>query len=97
MIKSKLRGHEIEISNGKWVYSDTKELTSETWRERACGECGEMQTKEDYDPCIGKLENVMNACCGHGVVDDAYIQYNDKTCIRGKEAIDEIKLLDLLK
>jgi len=35
-----LRGHKIELQNGKWVYSDTKEPTSETWQKRPCGHCG---------------------------------------------------------
>lgn len=40
-----------------------------------CGYCLKKRTTEGHDGCIGTLENVMNACCGHGEVDAAYIQF----------------------
>jgi len=90
---SKLRGHEIELLNGVYVYSDTKESTACQYKNRPCGYCGKHYTKEGHDGCLGTLENVMNACCGHGEVNDTYIQFNNKTIIKGKEAI--IKLEEL--
>lgn len=41
-----------------------------------CGHCGLNRTTEGHDGCIGTLENVMNACCGHGEVMMAYIQFD---------------------
>jgi hypothetical protein len=31
------------------------------------------RTENGHDPCIGELSGVMNACCGHGETDMAYI------------------------
>ena len=59
--------------------------------ERHCGYCKKPKTKEGHDACIGILPNVMNACCGHGQDDEAYIQFWDSSDIRGKDAIDIIK------
>ncbi|MFD2658586.1 hypothetical protein [Gracilibacillus thailandensis] len=84
---SHLRGHPIEHNGKEWVYSDTKESTVETHTERACGYCGEHATPEGHDACLGTLPGVMNACCGHGHDNDAYVQFNDKSIARGKEAI----------
>jgi hypothetical protein len=45
-----------------------------------------VNTPEGHDGCIGRLPDVMNACCGHGE-SAAYIQYMDKSIIRGLSAI----------
>lgn len=37
------------------------------------------------------LKNAMNACCGHGKDNEAYIQLLDNSCIRGKKAITIIR------
>lgn len=63
-----------------------------------CGYCKKYRTKEGYDGCIGKLENVKNACCGHGETKQAYVQFDhdeydidsNKYRISGQEAIDFI-------
>ncbi len=86
MITSNLRGHQIEFVNGEWIYSDTKELTVTTHGTRPCGYCGKGYTKEGHDACLGTLPNVMNACCGHGNIHEAYIQFWDGNIIRGIEA-----------
>jgi len=59
-----------------------------------CSHCNKEPTKEGYDGCIGELpvKEVMNACCGHGRDDMAYIQFWDKPRIAGLEAIEYIKL-----
>ncbi len=87
MNMSKLRGHDIELINDIWVYSDTKEPTAVNYKGRVCGNCGKIQTREGHDGCIGGLIGVMNACCGHGVTDEAYIQFPDGSCIRGESAM----------
>ena len=49
---------------------------------------------EVYDGCIGELQgDIMNACCGHGNDDVAYIQYWSGKELRGKSAIKEQKRL----
>lgn len=91
--KSHLRGHEIEYNGKEWVYSDTKEPTVTTHGTRACGHCGEMNTPEGHDSCLGTLPNVMNACCGHGDAKEAYVQRWDKSVVSGDSAINLIKEL----
>ena len=46
-----------------WRYSDTGE---EDDHSRPCRHCGEAPTAEGYDACLGYLEGVIAACCGHG-------------------------------
>ena len=91
MSESRLRGHEIVFENDAWLYKDTKEPTVNN--ERACGECGKCNTIEGHDGCLGELPNVMNACCGHGIIDDAYIQNWDTNCLRGTEALTKIEIM----
>ena len=58
-----------------------------------CAHCKLLPIKdgyEVYDGCLGKLEgDLINACCGHGRVEIAYIQYSDGNCIRGEESFKE--------
>lgn len=95
MRKDSLRGHNIFLKNNTWFYEDTKEPT--VGNPRDCGNCGRPYTKEGHDGCLGKLSNTMNACCGHGIVEDAYIQDDDGQCIRGEEALAKINQLRRIK
>ena len=58
------RGHLIEYINDKWLYADN---WSDAAINRPCVRCGKMPTPEGYDACLGYLENVKSACCGHGI------------------------------
>lgn len=67
-----------------------------------CGECGDKPTAEGHDACLGTLPNIMNACCGHGGLNEPYVQFytfedaaqigyskddvDAGNCIRGKKA-----------
>lgn len=57
-----------------------------------CNHCDKLPTKEGHDGCIGTLpiEEVMNACCGHGSDNQAYVQFWSKPRISGQEAINYI-------
>ena len=80
------RGHEIEKGEGNcWYYVDTQKLVSKL-PNRDCGHCGKSNTNEGYDRCLGTLPNVMNACCGHGVTNAAYVQFYNGTIISGVKA-----------
>ena len=92
--KHYLRGHPIKFDGDEWVYCDTSESTADTWKERPCGHCGLWNTPEGHDGCLGTLSGVMNACCGHGNINVAYVQFWDKTCIRRDDAIE---IMDVLK
>ena len=86
-----LRGHKIEVIEGKFVYIDTKESTIENYKLRPCGICGLFNTNDGHDGCLGTLPNVMNACCGHGQERGAYIQYWNGSTVQGKRALKEMK------
>ena len=65
-----------------------------------CAKCGMLSIldsekgneHEVYDGCIGKISgDVMNACCGHGDNNMAYIQYWNGDRISGDRAVLEQK------
>lgn len=70
------RGHAIRIVAGHWRYSDTGSLVSEN-PTRACGHCRRPNRADGHDACIGHLRGAVNACCGHGDDDSAYVQFPD--------------------
>jgi len=84
-----VRGHLIggEIGGNGYVYVDTYESVDE---EPSCIRCGEYPTPEGHDACLGTLEGVKFACCGHGT-EDAYITFNNGKTIKGKKAIEYLK------
>lgn len=68
------RGHVIvKDERGRWVYKEDGTLVSGD-PDRACGHCGEPNTPEGHDACLGTLPSVANACCGHGSPGEAYVQ-----------------------
>jgi hypothetical protein len=93
-MRSTYRGHKIfhkgedwgMIGETPWYYVDTRQLVSEN-PNRECGHCGKANTPEGHDGCLGTLKGVKNACCGHGHDSEAYIQFDDDTIVRGREAI----------
>lgn len=84
-----IRGHPVyKDPEGVWRFSDTSERTDEAWEDRPCGVCDKHQTPEGHDPCLGTLPGVRNACCGHGVRESAYIQFENGAVIRGFDVIE---------
>ncbi|WP_417788192.1 hypothetical protein [Stutzerimonas xanthomarina] len=92
-----LRGHKIEWDAllEHWVYADTRQPTATVWQERPCGHCGQHNTPEGHDACLGTLPGVTNACCGHGDERLAYIQYTSGTEKRGADAIAAFKQAEI--
>lgn len=82
------RGHQIQRVNGQFVYTDTGESTVTTWAARGCGHCGLADTPEGHDGCLGEIPGVLNACCGHGIEADAYVQTEDNLHLRGRLAVE---------
>ena len=81
------RGHRIEqTAAGHWVYADTQTLVSAE-PDRPCGHCGLANTPEGHDGCLGTLPDVGNACCGHGVASEAYVQLKTGTRLAGESAL----------
>jgi len=56
-----------------------------------CMHCNKKRTKEGHDGCIGTLPNIMNACCGHGEYNVAYVQFWSTETINGQEALKYIE------
>lgn len=50
-----------------------------------CDHCGATMP-EGPDACIGLLPGVIEACCGHGIVADAYVTLVSGVVLRGVEA-----------
>lgn len=89
--QSSWRGHTITFKDGAFVFDDTGEPT--VGSDRSCGHCGKHATAEGHDACIGTLPGVMNACCGHGVVSDTYMQMLDGKHLQGWDAVVAIRKL----
>lgn len=84
-----LRGHPICqcLETGEWIFVDTGKPTADTWRDRPCGHCGKGWSAAGHDGCLGTLPGVSNACCGHGLVGDAYVVLACGKRFAGEEAI----------
>lgn len=59
-----------------------------------CCHCKKLPSKEGHDGCMGKLPDkwVMNACCGHGEDDRAYVQFWNSRKLIGGEANQYIEI-----
>lgn len=84
----KWRGHNIELNKttGNYQYLDTKELVCFN-PHRACGYCDKANTEYGHDGCLGDLDNVINACCGHGSTESAYLVFKNGIRLDGADAI----------
>lgn len=75
------RGHKIYYNGSDWRYVDNNEPMV---RNRPCKKCGlkplelDSEMGNNVDACLGVLEGVISACCGHGV-EDGYIMYEDRS------------------
>jgi len=87
--KNMYRGHKIYEFNGAWFYLDNNMSVAGPARE--CGHCKKENTKEGHDACVGHLDSVMNACCGHGKDSSAYVQFSDGKRIAGAKALEFIE------
>lgn len=69
------------------------------YEKNVCGHCDLKRTPKGHDGCVGKLDGVMNACCGHGETTQAYVQFDhkdydsspNKHLISGAEALNYIR------
>ncbi len=82
----RLRGHVIvEVDDECWMYEDGVLVKDDEGRN--CGRCNRPRTAQGHDGCLGELPGLINACCGHGLTQDAYVQYPSGNCIRGWRAV----------
>ena len=75
MIQSYSRGHKIYFDGTVWRYKDNNDIAD---HDRPCARCGKMPTPEGYDACLGYIEGVSSACCGHGVEEPIMIFENEE-------------------
>ena len=84
-VRPHLRGNLIYY-DGIWRYVDTGLPTTETWKGRACGHCLKPNREDEHDACLGELPGVINACCGHGNVREAYVQFEGGQLLQAEKA-----------
>lgn len=88
---SKYRGHHImQWLSEDWRYADTGQLS---YSDRPCGRCHLPRTPEGHDQCLGEIKGIMNACCGHGSVGEAYVQFSPEYRIAGEVALAFMRTL----
>lgn len=63
------------------------------WERLPCHHCGNHRTYQGHDGCLGELDGVANACCGHGDANRAYVQFWDGTGVWGEDAVEIQKIL----
>jgi len=63
-VTSYSRGNKIYYDGLHWRYFIDNSIHDDS---KSCRRCGRMPTEEGGDACIGHLEGVTSACCGHGV------------------------------
>jgi len=80
---AKRRGHPI-VYSGKWKYAEGPQR-GKYGRERPCTHCHAVS--RDYDVCLGHLNRVTAACCGHGQAHDAYIMFDTGEELRGEDVL----------
>ena len=57
------------------------------YAKEVCGHCNKKRTPEGHDGCLGILPGLMNACCGHGEIGTAYVQFIDGSTVHKQDAI----------
>ncbi len=65
MSTSHHRGHKIYWDGKEWRFMDNNGPVMDN--ERSCKHCGKPPTPEGHDACLGRIPDVLHACCGHGV------------------------------
>ena len=79
MVTSDSRGHKIYYNGSEWLYCDNDKPLEEM---RPCARCGKKPTAEGYDACLGYIEGVESACCGHGKLLFMYSKYHAEGIMR---------------
>jgi len=83
--RSRRRGHPIEYINGVWSYSEGPQK-GKYGEERPCTKCHGVSAQ--HDVCLGRLEGVSAACCGHGHVEDACIVFDNGKVLKGEDVLN---------
>lgn len=57
----------VRYDDDEWRWESTLE-TGVHQTHPACPHCGLEPGPDGHDPCLGHIDNVTSACCGHGVI-----------------------------
>jgi len=71
MVRAYARGNEIYFNKNQWRYIEDDTILDDS---KPCVRCGKTPTKDGYDACLGYIDNVISACCGHGK-ESPYVVY----------------------
>lgn len=63
MVTAHSRGHKIYYDK-VWRYYDDNSIFDDS---RSCTRCGKYPNKDGSDSCLGHIDGIISACCGHGV------------------------------
>ena len=91
MTRGYLRGHVIIWNENlrQWFYEDGLPLPSAGGEVRPCMRCGALFADDAPDACLGMLPGIDNACCGHGMRENAYVRFLNGITIRAFEIEEE--------
>lgn len=95
LFSTRIAGHETleYIETGALFYAQNGKQFSLT--ARPCALCGHSPTLKGHDACISDLPGVNNACCGHGVVEDAYVVLKNGKVLKRQQALDYLQAENL--
>jgi hypothetical protein len=57
-----------------WIYVDNLQIITD---ERPCAKCGSCFKQMTPDACLGHIDGVSGACCGHGIDKEKYVNFPD--------------------
>ena len=81
--RSTSRGHEIYCnSDGIWKYTEDDSIFDDS---KPCKRCGHVPNVDGSDFCIGHINTVTSACCGHGI-EEPFVVFDSGERFRGEEA-----------
>jgi len=78
---------EFKVDLTEEVIRSYKEELRKLSMPRKCKYCGKYSTKKGHDYCIKNLPNIINACCGHGDYDAAYLEFSNGYTMYGMPVI----------
>ena len=74
LVHSHENGNPTVWRNERWEYEDGTPVENNP---RPCPACGGLPTAEGEDACLGHIPGAMAACCGHGGVTEAFVNFDD--------------------
>ena len=75
----------FDYEQGCWVYTDLA-VALDAYPDRPCSRCGRRPTAEGHDGCLGRLQHVGGACCGHGI-EEAWVVAGTGTTLEMVEMV----------